>query len=119
MNKKSMAVRIVAVPPGEAPLWVREKWVGLTLPTYSSSPKTFLTSRVVSGPRTRLGQLWAILRGRAARTSGYAVDGIRAVEILASSSPEAAAWWREHAAEWIAPKRRLVSHAEACQVVET
>jgi hypothetical protein len=118
VNKKSMAVRIIAVPPGEAPLWVREKWVGLTLPTYFSSPKTSLTIGVVSGPRTRLGQLWAILRGRAARTSGYAVDGNRAVEILASSSPEAAAWWREHAAELVAPKRRLVFPAEACQVVE-
>jgi hypothetical protein len=22
-------IRIVAIPPGQAPLWVREKWVGL------------------------------------------------------------------------------------------
>jgi hypothetical protein len=28
----TQSVRIIAVPPGEAPLWVREKWVGLTLP---------------------------------------------------------------------------------------
>ena len=25
-------IRIVGVPPGEAPLWVREKWLGLELP---------------------------------------------------------------------------------------
>jgi hypothetical protein len=32
MSNPNWAVRIVAVPPGEAPLWVRQKWVGLDLP---------------------------------------------------------------------------------------
>jgi len=29
MSHKAFMVRITSVPPGEAPLWVREKWVGL------------------------------------------------------------------------------------------
>ena len=35
-----MRIRIIAVPPEEAPAWVREKWVGLELPLarWSSSP---------------------------------------------------------------------------------
>jgi hypothetical protein len=32
VSKTSWTVRIIAVPPGEAPLWVREKWVGVELP---------------------------------------------------------------------------------------
>ena len=32
MTNPDWAVRIVAVPPGEAPLWVRQRWVGLDLP---------------------------------------------------------------------------------------
>ncbi|MEA3013605.1 MAG: hypothetical protein QOD42_2150 [Sphingomonadales bacterium] len=28
----SQAIRIVRAPIGEAPLWVREAWVGLSLP---------------------------------------------------------------------------------------
>jgi hypothetical protein len=32
VSKPDWMIRIIAVPPGEAPLWVREKWVGLDLP---------------------------------------------------------------------------------------
>jgi hypothetical protein len=67
---KSSRVLIVSVPPGEAPLWVREKWVGLELPARYSAPKTCLTFGALSGPPTLFGQLWAMLRGRAERVSG-------------------------------------------------
>src|SRR5215471_17510443 len=30
--RPGQSVRILRPPPGEAPLWVREKWVGLELP---------------------------------------------------------------------------------------
>ena len=32
LKKANPTIRIIGVPPGEAPLWVREKWVGLELP---------------------------------------------------------------------------------------
>ena len=56
-------VRITATPPGEAPLWVREKWVGLVLPLApgGSAPGTYLTSGVLSGPQTRLALLIALI----------------------------------------------------------
>jgi hypothetical protein len=111
-------VRIISVPPGEAPLWVREKWVGLELPlTRWASPKKFLGFGAVSGPRTYFAQLWALFLGRAERIYGFPVDANRAVEILASSSPEAAAWWRDNAAEFVQPKRYLIFHAEVCQII--
>jgi hypothetical protein len=119
MVEKQMAVRIIAVPAGEAPLWVREKWVGLTLPlTRFPTSKTFWTFGALTGPRTCLRQIWAIVRGRGERISGFAVDGNRAIEILAASSPEAAGWWREHAAEFVAPRRYLLFQAEVCQTTE-
>jgi hypothetical protein len=112
------SVRIIAVPPGEAPLWVREKWVGLELPLlHWSSARTFTSFGAVSGPRTYLAQRWAYLRGRSDRVYGFVVDASRAVDILDRASPEAAAWWRENAAEFVLPTRGLVFHAEACEIM--
>ena len=115
---KSSNVVIVSVPPGEAPLWVREKWVGLKLPLSYSTPKTCFTMGVMSMPSTRLGQLWALLRVRAERVSGYVVEGSGAVDILERSSPEAAAWWQKNAPQHGAPKRYLVFHESVCRVVD-
>ena len=119
MSKMTTTVRIIAIPPGEAPLWVREKWVGLELPlARGPSAGRFHGFGVLSGPSTCLRQIWAILSGRAHRTLGYPVDATQALEILAKSSPEAAAWWRENAADFVAPRRYLLFHEYACQVVE-
>jgi hypothetical protein len=118
VKPNNRTIRIVAVPPGEAPLWVREKWVGLELPlAFDAAARDYRGFGVVSGPRTFLRQLWALLRGRAERVSGYAVEGARAVDILQSSSPEAAAWWRTHAARHLEPQRYLVFHAHVCEVI--
>ena len=113
-----VAIRIIAVPPGEAPFWVRQQWVGLELPlAISTTARDYFGFGVVSGPQTRLRQVWAMLLGRAERIQGYAVEGARAVEILQSSSPEAAMWWRTHAAQILAPRRCFVFHAHVCQVI--
>src|SRR5688500_2403497 len=91
-------IQITAVPPGEAPLWVREKWVGLRLPLLQrpSTPLVFHTFGVLTGPKTFLGALFAFFRGQLKRESGYCVNVRVAVDALASHSPEAAAWWREN-----------------------
>jgi hypothetical protein len=86
--KMYSTVRIIAVPPGEAPLWVREKWVGLELPAVGySAPRGFFAYGVLSSPRSMLAQWWGVIRGRAERISGYAVEAIPAVDILATSRP--------------------------------
>jgi len=48
---------------------------------------------------------------------GYPVYADRAVEILAKSSPEAAAWWRENAGKIVAPGLYLLFRADECEVV--
>ena len=65
MNKPDWTVRIIAAPPGEAPLWVRQKWVGLDLPvTRYSGQSRFLGLGVLSMPRSWLGQWLAVIKGR-------------------------------------------------------
>jgi hypothetical protein len=118
VNQPNAKIRIVAVPPGEAPFWVRQEWVGLELPlTRYTRLQSSLSFGVLSGPPSWLGQMWGLLLRRADRIVGYAVEGASAVEILESKSPEAAAWWREHAAPHLAPKRYLIFHEHVCQVV--
>ena len=116
MNKIDWTVRIVAAPPGDAPLWVRQKWVGLDLPvTRYSAHRKFPTP---SQPRSWLTQWHALSRGRAELAAGYAVEAAPAVGILSHASPEAAAWWREHTPHLIAPDRYLVFHEEVCRIAD-
>jgi hypothetical protein len=108
-----------STPPGEAPLWVRQKWVGLDLPVarYSGQGR-FLGLGVLSMPRSWLGQWLTVLRGGADLVAGYAVEAIPAVGILGEKSPEAAVWWRENTPHLIAPKRYLIFHEEVCRIAD-
>jgi len=118
LKKANLSVRIIGVPPGEAPLWVREKWVSLELPlTRYATAKECFTFGVLSQPGSCLAQVWGVVRGRAERVTGYVVEGARAIEVLERSSPQAAAWWREHAPQYVAPKRYLVFHHYVCELV--
>jgi hypothetical protein len=120
VNQPTAKIRIVAVPPGEAPFWVRQEWVGLALPlTRYVRPQSALTFGVLSGPPSWLGQIWGMLMGRAVRDIGYAVEGAKAVELLQAKSPDAARWWREHAAHLLGPRRYLLFHEHVCEIVAT
>jgi hypothetical protein len=116
-----MQVRILQTPPGEAPVEVREAWVGLTLPLWpgDSGPRQFVTQGVVTGPRTFLGYLLAWLRRRFKVTNGFRVDAAGAVEVLARHNASAARWWQAHAAASVEPGRALIFHAEVCELVDT
>jgi hypothetical protein len=83
VNRPDWTIRIIAAPLGEAPLWVRQKWVGLDLPvTRYSGRSRFLGLGVLSMPRSWLGQWLAVIKGRAELVAGYAVEAIPAVGIL-------------------------------------
>ncbi|HVV15121.1 MAG TPA: hypothetical protein VHD55_01850 [Candidatus Paceibacterota bacterium] len=78
-------IRITKVPDGEAPLEVRQAWVGLELPCgpicgYGDEPpKGVLSNEPIKK-----------------NMYGFDVPQREALEILEASSPEAAAWWRTH-----------------------
>jgi hypothetical protein len=113
-------IRVVRVPPGEAPLWVREKWVGLELPLArgESGPRHVLTSGVVSGPRNRFAALWRALLGRLPDKAGYAVYVIDALAVLEQSAPDAVEWWRTNAPHLVNRKRKFLFQQEVCELID-
>ncbi|MGE0653791.1 MAG: hypothetical protein AB7P12_18900 [Alphaproteobacteria bacterium] len=111
------SIRIVSTPPGDAPQWVREEWVGLELPIVGTRSRRSLSFSVNVKPRL-LHVVWAALSGKAEIMTGYQVEARRAVDILAAKSSEAADWWRQNTPELLRPGCPFGFHAEACQLVE-
>src|SRR5258708_30648821 len=110
-------IRIISTPKGEAPLNVREAWIGLELPLAPGNRGAggyYQTQGVLTGPKTFIGALIHLVLGRYSISQGYAVDGSVALEILSATQPEAAQWWREHATRSVAPGKKLVFDAMAC-----
>ena len=101
-------IRIVGVPPGEAPQSIREQWVGLVLPLapdLSSACRTE-TYGVVSGKKD---EELAI---------GYVVEFEDAMAVLARKSPEAASWWREHTVHLICEGGALLFDEYVCEHIK-
>jgi hypothetical protein len=110
-------IRIKSVPPGAAPLWVREKWVGVELiSVLGDSPKQYPAASVLA-PQSFLASLWRLLTGQSKMVTGYPVQVITAIETLEKSSPAAATWWRENTPGIISPSRLFVFDAGACELV--
>jgi hypothetical protein len=109
----SHSIRIISTPPGDAPLWVREKWVGLELPIVGEGCIQSLSFSVLI-KSSLLRDLWTIISGRSEKVLGYQVEAKRAVVILAASSPDAAEWWEKNTPSLLRSGRLFVFHAEAC-----
>lgn len=97
-------VRIIALPPGEAPDWVRAYWVGLELPLVIGQVCA------VAGPAQQV-----LSRAPVMVAGGYAVDGKAAVEILESANIAAGHWWRTNAPDVLAPGSQIVFPAYVCE----
>ncbi len=78
-------IRIKSTPGGEAPLWVRARWIGLVLPChpYLGLPDQGLDQGVLSGTEVECNYF------------GFSVPQDRAIQILAKTWPKAADWWKE------------------------
>lgn len=94
-------IQIIAVPPGQAPLWVREEWVGLVLPV--EDPPT--DGNIQIGARG----------GRPENIGGYYVRTTAALEALGRKSPDAAEWWESNQLARVSPW--LVFKREVCQLL--
>jgi hypothetical protein len=97
-------VRVTGVPPGEAPAWVRQAWVGVELPTVRREPRAVPAFQVLS-------------RSHADAGSGYEVSGSAAVAAVAVANPDAADWWRANVPEVLAPGYLLIFPADVCERV--
>ena len=115
----AVEVRIVNVPPGEAPEAVRRAWVGLVLPLApgETRPRSVPSFGVLTGPRGWGGQILRLLTGRYNRTSQYVVPVDAAIEVLERASPEAAAWWRENMPDLIGAGRTFGFAADVCEEI--
>jgi hypothetical protein len=95
-----MNIRIIAPPRGQAPEWVRGKWVGLLLPVENQQAEGAQAGGL--GPPENQG--------------GYPVKTLYAMAILRSNSIHAATWWEENAT--LADIPQLVFGRECCEIVE-
>jgi hypothetical protein len=113
-----MHITITRRPIGEAPEWVRDAWIGLSLPTVQKSSRVWRSVGVLTGPHTALAQLWAVLRGQSFQVSGYAVKAKVAVDLLAETQPAAAEWWRQNAPKIVDGRSDFIFDADACECLE-
>jgi hypothetical protein len=109
-------IRIIAVPPGEAPEEIRRAWVGVRLPLllWHGKKREWRSAGVLTGPKSLFARLSALFSGALQRQSGYAVVVLDAIAALAVTHPEAARWWRENAPHVVRPGKVFVFAAEAC-----
>ena len=108
-------VRIIGRPVGSAPDWVRDAWIGLSLPTLLPKPRVWRSLTVEQASAGRFRQLGQILRGRTQRLSGFAVPARAAVDILAQSRPDAAEWWRSNHTQFLARRSYMLFDTDACE----
>jgi hypothetical protein len=111
------AVRITRTPAGEAPLWVRQAWVGLELPAAGTRPSSYFTAGVTAKPRPWFVRLSESLQGKRRRNRGYAVPAAAAIDILAGADPRAARWWREQTPHVLRSGQYLLFEESACEPV--
>jgi len=115
-------IRIIAVPPGEAPQNVREAWVGLELPLLHGrlgESREWGSVGVLTGPKTFIERLRSYLFGKAVKKAGYAVPVNKAIEILAAHNREAAQWWRENTPHLFHGPKFFLFPREVCSEVQT
>ena len=80
-------------------------------------PVDFRPVGVVTGPKTFVRSLVALVLRRWSTIDSYVVDAATAVELLHGHDPGAALWWRTHAPHMLRPGRRFVFHAQVCELL--
>jgi hypothetical protein len=116
----SLGIKIISTPPGEAPRQVREAWVGLVLPLEEglfSQPGVYKTVGPLSEFKSKIASVVPRDALQVGSTEGFIVQAVKAFEILAESSPDAARWWKKHTPQLFQPDRWLCFHTEVCEEV--
>lgn len=113
------AIKIIATPSGEAPLHIREAWVGLVLPLVVPKPRLTKTSGgVLTGPKTYWGYLFRRLLGQGKIEVGYAVNVQASLMLLSRVNPSAAQWWHDNVPYMMTANRTFLFCVEACEETE-
>ncbi len=104
-QKATGIIRIVKVPSGEAPLEIREAWVGLELPCDPVLGLADIGHRIGAVSGKRLPNQY-----------GFSVPQKEALDILEQSKPAVAAWWRSRGCPRT-DRYNCFSFEESCAVV--
>lgn len=114
-----MIIEIHSVPQGKNPLWVREAWVGLQLPSLDEVPIKVPVADV--GNRPSIGALFRSLKdGPAAQVQeryGYSVNAKIAVGIVSLTNEDAARWWLENVPQMMRVDMPLLFETTCCRLV--
>lgn len=97
------SIRIIAIPPGEAPRWVRQAWVGMVLQV----------DEVTAG-----GNQVGVLGGPAQNGDGFSVYATAAFDELYKKDQRALAWWQHNCPHLFRDFARLIFTKSACEVIE-
>ena len=109
-------IRIIKTPRGAAPEWVREAWVGLTLPLGDyppGDPKLLHRFGVTSSWRKRFFP-WTAPRFQLA--DFFPVSASKSIEVLQKTEPDAAWWWTENTPHLLHPTARLMFRRDECEL---
>jgi hypothetical protein len=112
-------IRIIGIPPGEAPERIRAAWVGVTLPL-ADIPGPQPGIRATAGVLGKDRSLWSRLKHLFGVPTVeqpapvYVVDVIAAIESLRSQSPVAVEWWERHTPNLLKPGKRFCFDATCC-----
>lgn len=113
-------IRITSPPPGEAPLSVRQAWVGCVIPLATvpyPQPKRHGTDSLFAGRpglKQRIKSLWWRQLEEQPQV-GYVVEVLEAINELVVRAPEAAEWWRRSTPHLFHPGQHLLFAAFCCE----
>ncbi|HQR09124.1 MAG TPA: hypothetical protein PLN21_20045 [Gemmatales bacterium] len=94
-------MKIIARPPGDAPEWVRDAWIGLVLP---------MAVELLPEAASTKAKSQEVIR--------FAVYAHEAMAILAAAQPKAAEWWKQKFPAAFTSKTLIFDFArEVCELV--
>ncbi|WEK04171.1 MAG: hypothetical protein P0Y65_18625 [Candidatus Devosia phytovorans] len=116
-------IEITSMPLGDAPLKVRQAWIGLILPLDPGHPQDAVATEgysVLSETRGLQTWLrWLLRRPYPAGTyTGYVVPSAEAIRILAEVSPQSARWWSRNVPSFMHPQATFIFDADCCRLVD-
>jgi hypothetical protein len=114
-----MIIEIHSTLQGKNPLWVREAWVGLQLPSLDEIPIKVPVADV--GNRPSFGALFRSLKDGSAdpikERFGYSVNAKIAVGIVSFTNEDAARWWLENVPQMMRQDMPLLFETACCRPV--
>lgn len=113
-----MQIVIRRRPIGEAPPWVRDAWIGMSLPVVVARESRRMTFGALTGPKSIWQYVLAIMFGRQQAITGFVVNAGTAIRLLGTVNPAAAAWWMDNAPEFASGRYDFVFDSDCCELVE-